>query len=228
MERTKMVFGNENPSMPTSNFSRLKIKVNNNNNNNNNSSNLSNNTNTSTGNISTQANANSTSNSSSTDSLKGLLELLKSNSASINKSDLINALKYSTRSDINTAISTILGNDPNESSLPLNSSNSSLISLVSNTANNASSSNSGQVQDQLNDTLVDDMSVSSNSNANSAVQKFNLGPSAAEAVVNENSAYMNKLSENFDEFEDSQSDNQSIQKQGMNELDAEYEGDDEV
>jgi hypothetical protein len=225
-----MVFGNDGRLESGSNFSRLKTKISNNNNNNNNTN--SSNSNNSATNINNNNATNSNNSSSSSENLKTLLDILKSSSQTINKNDLINALKYSTRAEINNAISSLL-NDQNESTssstnLPANSSNASLTSLVSNSTlnnnNNSTSNNLNTNNNNNNDTLVN--SYDSNKSEDMGADNEQPADSVGMSKLNLQS------SENFDEhiasnveFDDS--DTQSIQKQG-NEFDAEYEGDDEV
>ena len=232
-----MVFGNDGRLESGSNFSRLKTKINNNNNNNNNTNSSSSNNSAPNLNNNNSTNSNNNnSSSSSSENLKTLLDILKSTSQSINKNDLINALKYSTRAEINNVISSLL-NDQNESTsssstnLPANSSNASLTSLVSNsTLNNNNNNNEGN---------NNNLNINNNNNNDTLVNSYDSNKSEDMGADNEqpaDSVGMSKLnlqsSENFDEhiasnveFDDS--DTQSIQKQG-NEFDAEYEGDDEV
>jgi hypothetical protein len=231
MERTKMVFGNDGRLESGSNFSRLKTKINHNNNNNNTNSSSSNNSvpNINNNNLTS---SNNNSSSSSSENLKTLLDILKSTSQTINKNDLINALKYSTRAEINNAISSLL-NDQNESTssstnLPANSSNASLTSLVSNSTLNNNTNN-------INDSSNNNLNTNNNNNNDTLVNSYDSNKSEDNEQPAD-SVGMSKLnlqsSENFDEhiasnveFDDS--DTQSIQKHG-NEFDAEYEGDDEV
>jgi hypothetical protein len=89
-----------------------------------------------------------------------LLDILKSSSANINRNDLINALKMSSKSEVNQTISTLLQQEVNDVALN-NSLSSSMTSLNTNAApiSSTASAQQPQVQSRMSEPQLNESSM---------------------------------------------------------------------
>jgi len=85
-----------------------------------------------------------------------LLDILKSSSSSINRNDLINALKMSSKAEVNQAISSLLQQDVND--IVLNNSRSSSMSSLNANAS-ASTAQQQQTQPQANESQLNEQTL---------------------------------------------------------------------
>lgn len=179
MERTKLLFGydgrveSNTTSQQNNTRSKSKHAHNHQQNNQQQTSNQHQTTSNNNNNNSQQQSNQSNANQMYENSFKQFVELLKSSpNMNLNKSDLINALKQSQRSDVNSVVSAILStagqNQDDVVSLRTAASTASLTSLVSNTNQNSNSTTANQTKpgQQLQQQQSNELDQSINGNNN--------------------------------------------------------------